>query len=235
MEGASVRGADRAPLIDLDAEEEAGADPNRLSWLDCAWLVLHLAGASGDALALRALLSRRFKGALFFGGHTQFLGNWSLCLSIGTRGHYCPAPRAPHTTQRPRPAPAPFCTFCLLTCQARRASLRRVCASMSVRGICSQPWPGSILSAGHLASAKGVQLPPARAPGPHLPLAGPGLWHAGDCVGGGDGVAEPAAARGRRPIPADPLDPRSVARLWRCRLCMSRCVVRMNYAADAWV
>eukprot|EP00802_Teleaulax_amphioxeia_P024318 Tamp_24999.p1 GENE.Tamp_24999~~Tamp_24999.p1 ORF type:complete len:293 (+),score=50.33 Tamp_24999:46-879(+) len=78
-------GAERAPLIDGDDEDDAaGADPNRLSWLDVAWLVLHAAGASCDGLALRALLRRRFKGALFFGGHTQFLGNWCLCLSIAS-------------------------------------------------------------------------------------------------------------------------------------------------------
>ena len=127
MVEATERSADRAPLIDLDAEEEAGADPNRLSWLDWAWLVLHLAGASGDALALRALLRRRFKGALFFGGHTQFLGNWSLCLSIGTRGRCCPEPRAPYTAQRPRPAPAPFCTLPAHMPGASRQPETRLC------------------------------------------------------------------------------------------------------------
>ena len=74
-------GAERAPLI--DDEEENAPDPNRLTFVDYAWLVLHLACVSCDGLALRDLLQRRFKGALFFGGHTQFLGNWCLCLSIG--------------------------------------------------------------------------------------------------------------------------------------------------------
>jgi hypothetical protein len=131
MEGASVRGADRAPLIDLDAEEEAGADPNILSWLDWAWLWLHLAGASGDALAMRALLRRRFKGALFFGGHTQFLGNWSLCLSIGTHGHccpQCPAPLTQHSAHGPHLAPCCTLPAHMPGACCARASLRRVCA-----------------------------------------------------------------------------------------------------------
>jgi hypothetical protein len=74
-----------APLVERDEDEdgEDRDDPNRLSSMDCVWLVLHAGFAAFDLLALRALLQRRFKGALFFGGHTQFLGNWSLCLSLG--------------------------------------------------------------------------------------------------------------------------------------------------------
>ena len=77
-------GSERAPLLD-DAEDETEAgDPNRLTGIDGAWLVLQGTCAVLDALALRALLQRRFKGALFFGGHTQLLGNWSLCLSFAS-------------------------------------------------------------------------------------------------------------------------------------------------------
>ena len=75
--------AERAPLIDSDGNEEgSAADPNRLALVDWVWLLLHAGFAACDSLALYALLQRRFKGALFFGGHTQFLGNWSLCLSL---------------------------------------------------------------------------------------------------------------------------------------------------------
>jgi len=138
-------GAERAPLIDGDDEDDAaGADPNRLSWLDVAWLVLHAAGASCDGLALRALLRRRFKGALFFGGHTQFLGNWCLCLSIGTampRPRRA-APRAPRPSPR-RPAPPPACPRVCFHARAvfARARLRRVRARPCVSAQPATPWP----------------------------------------------------------------------------------------------
>eukprot|EP00961_Rhodomonas_salina_P210955 2848763-Rhodomonas_salina.1 len=38
-----------------------------------------------DCMAMNASLHRKHKGAYLFGGHTQFLGNWSLVLSMA--GH----------------------------------------------------------------------------------------------------------------------------------------------------
>ncbi len=78
--------AERSPLIDSDdaGAADMGADPNRLALVDWAWLLVHAGCAGCDGLALQALLHRRFKGALFFGGHTQFLGNWSLGLSLAS-------------------------------------------------------------------------------------------------------------------------------------------------------
>jgi len=78
--------AERAPLIGSDpGDADMGtADPNRLTLVDWAWLLVHAGCAGCDGLALQALLHRRFKGSLFFGGHTQFLGNWSLGLSLAS-------------------------------------------------------------------------------------------------------------------------------------------------------
>jgi len=74
--------------------------------------------AGCDGLALRALLQRRFKGALFFGGHSQFLGNWSLFLSLGPSRTPRPNKLCPSS---PRPPPmlltlsGPFCATPFLT------------------------------------------------------------------------------------------------------------------------
>jgi len=77
--------------------------------------------AGCDGLALHALLQRRFKGALFFGGHSQFLGNWSLFLSLGPSRTPRPNQLCPSS---PRPPPM------LLTPSGR------FCATPFLTGVC---------------------------------------------------------------------------------------------------
>jgi len=96
--------------------------------------------AGCDGLALRALLQRRFKGALFFGGHSQFLGNWSLFLSLGPSRTPRPNKLCPSS---PRPPPmlltlsGPFCATPFLT---------GVCPSnpqQATHWESTQPWPSN--------------------------------------------------------------------------------------------
>ena len=79
-----VGAGEQAPLLSEEDVDDTSSDPNMLTWADWVWIGVHLAFCLCDGLSLHALLQRRFKGALFFGGHTQFLGNWSLCLSLAS-------------------------------------------------------------------------------------------------------------------------------------------------------
>ena len=80
-----VGGGEQAPLLSSEEDvDDTSSDPNMLTWADWVWIGVHVVFFLCDGLSLHALLQRRFKGALFFGGHTQFLGNWSLCLSLAS-------------------------------------------------------------------------------------------------------------------------------------------------------
>ena len=70
---------------DDEFKEESWSKRNALRLVDIFWLFFHFSTLAMDFLALKASLLQRHRTAYLFGGVTQFLGNWNMCLSIA--GH----------------------------------------------------------------------------------------------------------------------------------------------------